>query len=184
MMGREQTLPILGLIAVLALFGAACALPAGYYRGMYLEEGVAPYGWNLVLMGWMALPLYGLPVLSWFANPLLGLGLLRFWQRKYAAAARLSAVVVSLGLLPLAALAIDRPGAIRLWPNPAVMFSTSWSEVELRIGYFVWLAAQGLLLGFAVICWRRGRGTEAVQAEPDEQEQRIGPLCPDKIQRP
>src|SRR5262245_22411008 len=87
---------VLTSVVVLGLFGLSCWLPAGYWRGPFVEEGIEPDGWWLVLFGWRALPLLGVTGLAWFANPLLGAGLACLWGRCRGAAAALAGVAVVL----------------------------------------------------------------------------------------
>src|SRR5262245_24506308 len=103
-MGRAATFPVLAPAAVLALFAAACVLPAGYYRGKFLEEGVTAGGLGSLLFGRSTFLLGHPEGLGWFANPLLAVGLVRQWQRRHAAAARWAGAAAALGLWPLAVL--------------------------------------------------------------------------------
>ncbi|HJZ89951.1 MAG TPA: hypothetical protein VKE40_03710 [Gemmataceae bacterium] len=168
-MSRAQTLPVLGPVAVLGLFLGACALPAGYYRGKFLEEGVSADGWRVALFGWGALPLAGLPALAWFANPLFGAGLVCLWRGRHAAAAKCAAAATGLGLLPLGLLPVGWSASVRTWPDPALVFTHEWgdkvvAQAELQAGYFQWVTALGLQFAIAVVCWYRGREPSAPPA--------------------
>ena len=170
-MGRAATLPVLGPVAVLALFAGACVLPAGYYRGKFLEEGVPVEGLGALLFGWSVFLLGRAEGLGWFANVLLAAGLVRQWQGRYAAAARWAGMAAALGLWPLAVLLAGWSVDVRRWPDPALTFTLgsgddAYAWAELRVGYFVWLTAHGLLFGLAVVCCRRYPGAEAAVAEP------------------
>jgi len=167
-MADARTLPVLGPVAVLALLAGACALPAGYYQGKFLEEGIAADGLGALIFGWSTFVLGASVGLAWFANPVLAVGLIYQWRRQYAAAARCAAVAVALGLLPLAELLVDWRAAVRWWPTPALMFEHEWplARAELRAGYFVWLAAHGVLLAVAAVCWYWGPRADPGEAEP------------------
>src|SRR5262245_60935060 len=146
-MRRADTLPILGPIAVLSLFAASCALPAGYYQGKYLEEGVATPGWWLLAPAWMIFPLPGMLALMWFANPILLAALISSWRRNYRKSAVWAAIALVLSLLPLALVVSESgTGRFEVRPEPAWVFPTEWNRTELRSGYFTWVASHGLML--------------------------------------
>jgi hypothetical protein len=164
-----RTLPVLGPVAVLGLFAGACALPAAYYQGKFLEEGVSAYGFSALLFGWSACIVGASAGIAWFANPALVMGLFYQSRRRFSAAARWAAAATGLALLPLAELLFDWSGSVRWWPNPALVFVREYDGVvaaraELRAGYFVWLTAHGVLLGVAVVCWYQRPGAAA---DPD-----------------
>jgi len=166
-MSRADTLPILGPIAVLSLFAASCALPAGYYEGKYLEEGVESPGWWMLAVGWMALPLAGVVAMTWFANPLLFVALWSFRRRKYGGSAVWAGIALALSLLPTArCVAESGPGGFHLQPEPAWVFPTPWNRTELRSGYFTWVASHGFMYFIGVVCWMQSRRTAGV-AEND-----------------
>ncbi|HVK12393.1 MAG TPA: hypothetical protein VM597_26815 [Gemmataceae bacterium] len=158
-MRRADTLLVLGPLAVLLLFGGACATPAAYYRGKFLEEGVTSEGLNLLLFGWFALPISPLVGLAWFANPLLASGLVAIWRRRFTGAAQFAAAATVLALLPLGHICGFGTWAVRWWPSPAVVLTNEWNEAEIRPGYVFWVAAHGFLMVVALI--RRSRGPDA-----------------------
>lgn len=166
-MSRAATLPVLGPLAVVGLLGASCTLPAGYYCGTFLEEGVSVDGVRALLVGWMTFFLGHPEGLGWLANPVVAVALFRQWQKRFASAARWAATAMALGLLPLAVLLAGWWPSVRWWPEPALTFTLGrgddvWAWAELRVGYFVWLAAHGLLFGIAVWCWRKGSSDPAI----------------------
>ncbi|HKA06618.1 MAG TPA: hypothetical protein VKD71_05125 [Gemmataceae bacterium] len=166
-MSRADTLPILGPIAVLSLFSASCALPAGYYQGKYLEEGVALPGWWLLAPAWMIIPLPGMLALAWFANPALLAALVGIWRRKYRKSAVRAAIAVGLSVLPLALVVRESgTGRFEVRPEPAWVFPTEWNRTELRSGYFTWVASHGFMFFIGVVCWMQSRRTAGV-AETD-----------------
>lgn len=152
------TFPFVGSLAVLALFAVACALPAGYYCGKFLEEGVDVVGLRAVLLGWLVLIPLGHPEgLGWFANALLVVGLVRHWKGQYASAARWAVAATLVGLCPLAILLAGWSPGVRWSPVPALTFKTMYgnevlAEAELRVGYFVWMAAHASLFWIALVC--------------------------------
>jgi uncharacterized protein (TIGR03067 family) len=162
-MGREHTLPVLGPVAVLALFAGACALPAGYYEGKFLEEGVTADGLGLLAFGWSAFLIDPPVALAWLANPLLAAGLVCQWRRRFAGAAKCAGAALGLSLLPLAVLLIDWTVSVRSWPDPALVGAHGWgnevlARAELRPGYFLWVTAHGVLFGLAAVCWIGAHG--------------------------
>jgi len=175
-MSDARTLPVLGPVAVLGLVAGSCALPAGYYQGKYLEEGVSAHGYWVLLLGWSTCIFGASPGVAWFANPALVMGLYYQWRRRFAVAARWAAVAAGLAQLPLAELLVDWSASIRWWPEPALVFDARWNaRAELRAGYFVWLAAHGLSLGVAVVCWYQRPGTAA---DPDYAPIGSAPVAP------
>ncbi|HKB03911.1 MAG TPA: hypothetical protein VKD90_16940 [Gemmataceae bacterium] len=155
-MARADTLPVIGPVAVLGLLAGSCILPAGFYQGKYLEEGVSADGFGLLVLGWSAFPIAPPVGLAWLANLLLAAGLVFQWRRRFAAAAKCAGAAVVLSLLPLEVLLFDWTAAVRMWPDPALEFTRGWdgqvlARAELRAGYFVWLAAHGVLLGLATM---------------------------------
>lgn len=179
-MGRHATFPVLGPVAVVALFAASCALPAGFYRGKYLEEGVPVEGLGALIFGWSVFFLGHPEGLGWFANVMLAAGLVRQWQRRYAAAARWAGAATALGLWPLVVLLREWNVSVREWPDPALTFTLGFGDdvyawAELRTGYFVWVAAHGLLLCIAVVCWWRYPRVPTPAAAPPADHRVEGP---------
>jgi hypothetical protein len=171
---------VLGPVAALGLFAGACALPAGYYQGKYLEEGVTASGAGAVAFGWSAFAIAPPVGLAWLANPLLAAGLVCQWRRRFAAAAKCAGLAAGLSLLPLGVLLSDWTAAVRWWPDPALTFTLGWRDevlarAELRAGYFMWVTAHGLLFGLAALCWWRGRAPNpALQPTGPAQADRAG----------
>src|SRR5262245_59867750 len=69
------------LVVALGLFLFACVVPAGYGEGGFLEGGVAPPGFVLLLFGWAAVLFSPWYLLAWLANPLFGVSAFFLWHR-------------------------------------------------------------------------------------------------------
>ncbi len=148
------------------VFVLACALPAAHGHGGFLEGGVDPDGWHLLLTGWMAVMFFSVYFLAWMANPLWALAVVCLWKREDGAAALLAAAGAVLSLIPLGALLWSSGvPAIRLEPPVALVFSGG--SLELRVGFFVWVCGQLLLLACATLLWSV-EGTEYGPGKPAE----------------
>jgi hypothetical protein len=152
-MGSERAGLIVLAVGVFGLFALSCLLPAGFWSGPFLEDGVESVGWRLVVFGWQLMPLVGPVGLAWLANPLLGAALLCVRGRNYAAATVISGIALGLSLLPLILLPNSWLGKIQLQPMPAWVFREG--RLQFRSGYFVWVCSQGLMMLVAARWWYR-----------------------------
>lgn len=134
--------------------------------------GALTFGWGVIALN---------PVgFAWFANPMLAAGLVCQWRGKYAAAFLWAGAATALGLWPLAELVGFWHGAVRPWPDPALTFTLGsgdgiWAMAELRAGYFMWVAAHGLLLAITIVCWRNGRRVPPLADVPNNTPPPEGP---------
>jgi hypothetical protein len=133
----------------LALFAFACATTAGHAHGGFAEDGVEPAGWQLLLFGWLLLPLAGFGWLTWLANPFFVLALTYLWTGRYRAATTVSAICAGLGLLPLVML--GGFGHVRLESPMALVFAEG--RLQLRLGYFAWVGSYTALCLGAAAAW-------------------------------
>ncbi|AGA28712.1 hypothetical protein Sinac_4530 [Singulisphaera acidiphila DSM 18658] len=100
--------------AVASLYLAACLLPGCWGRGGFLEGGTELPGWFIVLG-----PCYCF--LNWPSTAAMILSVRRLWKKQ----TRLAFLMACINLLPVASLlAVEEQG-----------------RFELRIGYYLWLAA-------------------------------------------
>ena len=139
----------------LGMFLLACALTAGHGHGGFLEDGVDPVGWQLLVFGWMAGPLSPLVCLAWIANPLWVLSLVVLWRRGYRAALLSSGSAGALSLIPLAMLGWGSFPELRGESPVALVFSGG--RLELRLGYFIWVGSQMVLFAGASLLWLGSR---------------------------
>jgi hypothetical protein len=148
-MSRQFTLRWTASGAVLALFGLSCALPACYGEGGFLESGVEAYGCDLLVFGWLHAGGF-----AWLANLLLVPGVVCLGTGKDGAGALIAGVAVALSpgplfrfdALGLGQFRLQRPFALVCWQG----------QLELRIGYFLWVLSHSLLFAcFAGLLSRR-----------------------------
>jgi hypothetical protein len=146
------------------LFMLSCGLEVGHGEGGFLEDGFEPLGWQLLIYGWM-LPDPAL-VLTWLSNPVF-LGSLVYSLRKaYAPATILAALGAACGAIPLLWVASSSSVGVRL-ESPVAL---TWMEgrLELRLGYFVWVASHLLMFLTTLASWRQVRenhGRQVVRLE-------------------
>jgi hypothetical protein len=173
----------LGVVALIAL---ACSIPAGYYCGKYLEEGVEIGGPQLLVIGWAAFIFEPAVGLAWVANPLLLIALIKLWRNRFASTARWAAVATAFSLFPLAVLLYGWNPVIRWSPDLALagVLESSYGPyagAELRLGYFLWVAAHLCLMVAASTLWWLRRGDPTVRsADPVPSPMGRSDLWPDE----
>jgi hypothetical protein len=156
------------LTVALTLFLFACALTAGHGHGGFLEDGVDPPGWLLVLFGWVEGLMSPPWFLAWLANPMGICAFVCLCRRASQGAVICSAAAAGLSLVPLALLSADSYPAVRWEPPVALVFHGG--RLELRLGYFAWLASQMALFAGALLLRlgaAKSKQNESGQAEPD-----------------
>lgn len=152
---------IVTLVVALGLFAHACVSPAAYGRGGFLEGGTAPPGWLLVLFGGFLCFVSPLGF-AWLANPIGAIAAHHFWHRRWGVAALYSLLAVLLSLIPLTYMVLTRATVVlRLEAPVALTFPPG--NLELRIGYFTWVASHLTLFAGAAVAW-----SVALLAEPPE----------------
>jgi hypothetical protein len=144
------------------MFILACVLTAGHGHGGFLENGVEPVGWWLLVFGWMAGPVAPLLCLAWIANPLWGLSLVALWRRGYRTAVLSSGSAAALSLIPLVLLGWDSVPELR-WESPIALVFGGGS-LELRPGYFIWVGCQAVLVAGMSFLWLVERHAEPFAA--------------------
>lgn len=161
---RVEQVTRLGIVAVLLFYCISCVLPVGYYEGKYLEEGVTASGWGLLIYGWMALPIVGLPAVGWFANPLLGAGLYLLWKSKKVRATICAATAAIVSLFPFLFFPNALHGSFQWKPMPTWVFD--WysegvlvSARNFQLGFFIWIATHWLFLGTCLVDLRQSLQT-------------------------
>jgi hypothetical protein len=108
------------IATVLVLFATSCCLSAFWGRGGFLEGGTDLYGWQLVLFGWFPVLPFWVP---WTSNIFLAFSVHRLWKGRDMDARGFALTAVVFASIPL------------------VMLLTRSDQLELRSGYYFWLAS-------------------------------------------
>lgn len=143
-------------LLILVMYASACALPAWYGEGGFLESGDSFPGYLALFLG----PFMGAIIaLSWIANPCFVSAMVLFLIKKDKLAAALAGVAFFLSLLPGLEYAAYPTARFQWEPRIALAIGTD-RAIELCAGYFVWVATHWqFLIGTAVFyCWNRWRG--------------------------
>lgn len=143
-----HAVPWATLAVAAACFAVACFVPVGHGHGGFMEDGFEPDGLWMLFFAWLGVPDW---TLAWLANPAMILAAVCLVHGKYPVGSLVSAIALGLALIPLAELGAGQMPTVRLDTPVALVFHDG--RLELRLGYFLWVATSASLLGGTSLAW-------------------------------
>jgi hypothetical protein len=138
------------LVAPLVAFVFSCTQVAAWMpaRGGFMEEDMEFAGWCLVVVGPFFI-FHPLVYCSWLANPLFLMSIYWFHKDRRTEALVASVLATVSSFVPLAMLDIE--STLR-WQSPIALVSRN-GNLELRIGYLLWVGSHLLMLLATACQW-------------------------------